>query len=92
MAEDSKKESWADVSDSLAQQSAINSLQNLTTKDEESKRTTGLSLTRTGPLKELEKKLQAADRRGLTKGKVIVEQEDPNSPLYSAKTFQELNL
>lgn len=29
---------------------------------------------------------------GLQSGKIIIEQSDPNSPLYSVKTFEELNM
>jgi hypothetical protein len=41
------------------------------------------------PSAEIEKKLTSGLNKG---GKVIVEQDDPNSPLHSVKKFEELNL
>jgi ATP-dependent RNA helicase DDX19/DBP5 len=44
------------------------------------------------PLATLEKKLQRVDTKGMNRGKIIVEQDDPKSPIHSTKSFEELNL
>lgn len=44
------------------------------------------------PLPMLAKKLASYNRAHMNKGKIIVEQDDPNSPIHSTKSFEELNL
>jgi len=77
------KKSWEQIMQEEDQKKVEEKMKNLAVpkvdaKDEDS------------PQPSLEKKLESKD--GLRRGKIIVEQDDPNSPLYSAHSFEELNL
>lgn len=44
------------------------------------------------PLLSVEKKLASINHKHMNRGKIIVEQDDPNSPIHSTKSFEELKL
>jgi ATP-dependent RNA helicase DDX19/DBP5 len=83
---DVKEKTWGEQVEEADEQLVTSGINNLKASQKED------SKDEDAPLPMLAKKLASYNRANMNRGKIIVEQDDPNSPIHSTKSFEELNL